>query len=182
MNMTNRDFQFHIVDVFGSRSIPETSLAVVLNAGRLRTVEMQRIAREFNFSESTFVTSREGRTKEPFDVRIFTPKRELPFAGHPTLGTAWVIQQFMIARKTPKVSLNSKVGEIPVAFRYDKRGSPDILWMKQNEPEFGKVEFAVDDISAMLGIDSDEIDSDFPVQEVSTGIPFIIVPLKTLNH
>ena len=123
---------------------------------------MQRIAREFNFSESTFVTSKQQYSTGPFGVRIFTPKNELPFAGHPTLGTAWVIQQFIIARKTPKVSLNLKVGEIPVTFRYDKRGSPEILWMKQNEPEFGKVEFAVDDISAVLGIDTDEIDSNFP--------------------
>jgi len=181
MIMASRDFQFHIVDVFGESRYSGNQLAVVLNAGRLRTVEMQRIAREFNFSESTFVTSKQEHPTGSFDVRIFTPKRELPFAGHPTLGTAWVIQQFIIARKTPNVSLNLKVGEIPVTFRYDKRGSPEILWMKQNEPEFGKVEFAVDAISAVLGIDTDEIDSNFPVQEVSTGIPFIIVPLKTLK-
>ena len=123
--MENREFQFHIVDVFGESKYSGNQLAVVLNSGRLSTSEMQRIAREFNFSESTFVNSNENRPTGPFDVRIFTPKNELPFAGHPTLGTAWVIQQFIIGKRTSNVSLNLRVGEIPVTFRYDARGKPD---------------------------------------------------------
>ena len=169
------------MDVFGESRYSGNQLAVVLNADRLSTAKMQKIAREFNFSETTFVTSNENRSTRSFDVRIFTPKRELPFAGHPTLGTAWVIQQFMIGKKTPEVSLNLKVGKIPVTFQYDGRGRPDILWMKQNEPEFSEVEFGADDVSATLGIDIDEMNSNFPVQAVSTGISFIIVPLKTLK-
>jgi trans-2,3-dihydro-3-hydroxyanthranilate isomerase len=178
--MANREFRFHIVDVFGESRYSGNQLAVVLNAGCFKTPEMQQIAREFNFSETTFVTSGEDPRK-PFDARIFTPKSELPFAGHPTIGTAWVIQQFVIARKASKVALNLKVGEIPVTFRYNSSGKPDILWMKHNEPEFSDRRFGSSDISTMLGIGSEEIDSRFPIQEVSTGNPFIIVPLKTLK-
>jgi trans-2,3-dihydro-3-hydroxyanthranilate isomerase len=175
----SQELPFFIVDVFGESRYSGNQLAVVLNAGRLRALEMQRIAREFNFSESTFITSSQDSPKS-FDVRIFTPHNELPFAGHPTLGTAYTIQRFIIQEKIPKLSLNLKVGEIPVIFAYSN-GKPSILWMKQREPSFGKAEFDPGAISKVLGIQRDEIDTRFPVREVSTGVPFFIVPLKTLK-
>lgn len=79
------DYKFHIVDVFAESRFAGNQLAVVKNAHGLSTRQMQNIAHEFNFSESTFIMT----NKDPFQVRIFTPKNELPFAGHPTLGTAW---------------------------------------------------------------------------------------------
>jgi len=111
-------------------------------------------------------------------VRIFTPKKELPFAGHPTLGTAFVLQQEIICQKVDRVILNLAVGQIPVTFNY-RNESPDILWMRQKSPAFGQ-SFAADILANVLNLEVGEIDAKFPIQEVSTGVPFIIVPLKTL--
>lgn len=169
---------FHIVDVFAESTYAGNQLAVVLDSDGLSTLEMQRIAREFNFSETTFVRS---QSSSSFDVRIFTPHNELPFAGHPTLGTAYVIQQNILQKRTTKLSLNLKVGEIPVSFNYDSKGRPSGLWMQQKEPKFGKAEFDPSEIGEVLGIGSDEIDSRYPIREVSTGVSFFIVPLKSLK-
>ncbi|MDG6923206.1 MAG: PhzF family phenazine biosynthesis protein [Nitrososphaerota archaeon] len=175
--MAHRDLPFHVVDVFAESRFAGNQLAVVLNATQLGTSKMQQIAREFNFSETTFLTS---RSPEKFTVRIFTPQFELSFAGHPTLGTAYVIQQKIIRKKVQKVSLSLKVGKIPVTFAY-KRESPDILWMKQNEPRFRKTEVEPNEIARALGIDLEKIDTGRPIEEVSTGLPFIIVPLRSLK-
>ncbi len=172
--MAGKELAFHIVDVFAESKFAGNQLAVVLNAGNLTTSEMQHIAAEFHYSETTFIT---GKAKS-FRIRIFTPKGELPFAGHPTLGTAFVIQQYIIRKNVPRVSLSLKVGEIPVDFNYDSK--PPVLWMKQNEPKFGR-KFDSGTMSKVLGIDKSEIDTKFPVHEVSTGIPLIMVPLNSLK-
>jgi len=171
-----KELPFHIVDVFAESKFTGNQLAVVLNSDGLSTEKMQEIAKEFHFSETTFVVSKDSK----FNVRIFTPANELPFAGHPTLGTAFVIQQHIIGKKVSKVSLNMKVGEIPVTFSYNK-GKPGILWMIQKEPAFANAKIDSIEVAKVLGIESDEIDSKFPIQEVSTGVPFMIVPLKTLK-
>jgi trans-2,3-dihydro-3-hydroxyanthranilate isomerase len=126
---------FSFVDVFAEDKYAGNPLAVVRPAKGLETEAMQKIAREFNFSETAFILG--GRaSRGGFDVRIFTPARELPFAGHPTLGTAFVIQQDLIKEPVPKVVLNLKVGPIPVTFSYRGR-KPDVLWMRQIAPRFG---------------------------------------------
>jgi trans-2,3-dihydro-3-hydroxyanthranilate isomerase len=169
---------FYIVDVFAEEKYAGNELAVVRRAGSLSDLEMQKIAREINFSETTFILNDEEK-RGGFDVRIFTPKKELPFAGHPTLGTAFVIQQEIVQALVKEIILNLKVGPIPVTFTY--RGEePDILWMKQIKPRFGKIREA-SALAPVIGLEPDEIDKKFPVQEVSTGVPFIIVPLKTLR-
>jgi trans-2,3-dihydro-3-hydroxyanthranilate isomerase len=140
---------------------------------------MQRIAKEMNYSETTFILSDVERDGG-FDVRIFTPEEELPFAGHPTLGTAFVIQQEIIQSPVDKVILNLKVGQIPVTFNY-KGSRPDILWMKQKPPVFGK-EIDRENLTGSLNLERSAIDERFPIQEVSTGIPFLIVPLKNLDY
>jgi trans-2,3-dihydro-3-hydroxyanthranilate isomerase len=168
---------FHIVDVFAEARYAGNQLAVVRDAGGLTAQEMQRIARETNFSETTFVMSG-SPVDGMYPVRIFTPTEEVPFAGHPTLGTAYIIQQELIREPVETVLLNLKVGPIPVQFSY-AGGRPDLLWMKQRNPEFG-VEFERDRLSAVLSLAPAVLDERFPVQEVSTGLPFIIVPLKTL--
>lgn len=168
---------FWIVDVFAEEKYAGNQLAVFTQAGSLSTEEMQRIAKEMNFSETTFILSPELR-EGGYDVRIFTPAKELPFAGHPTLGTAFVLQQDILQQPVEQLILNLKVGPIPVTLTYNNQ-VPEILWMRQNSPQFGAV-LSADAIAPILSLDLDDIDPRFPIQEVSTGVPFIIVPLKTL--
>lgn len=170
--------KFFIVDVFAEEKYAGNQLAVFTNAGELSGEQMQRIAKETNFSETTFILSPELR-HGGYDVRIFTPGQELPFAGHPTLGTAFVLQQDVIQQSVERVNLNLKVGQIPVTIFYHGQ-HPDVLWMRQNPPEFGAT-LTVDAVADVLNLDRDDIDSRFPIQEVSTGVPFVIVPLKTLS-
>jgi trans-2,3-dihydro-3-hydroxyanthranilate isomerase len=171
------DLTFFIVDVFAEKKYAGNQLAVFPDAGDLSDEHMQQLAKEMNYSETTFILSPEPRDGG-YDVRIFTPDKEIPFAGHPTLGTAFVIQQHIIGRPAEEVVLNLKVGRIPVSFQY-KEGLPDTLLMKQNGPVFGPiVEPAA--IAQALGLGMEDLDEAFPPQEVSTGLPFLIVALKTL--
>jgi trans-2,3-dihydro-3-hydroxyanthranilate isomerase len=167
---------FYIVDVFAEKKYAGNQLAVFRGSEGLSDREMQVIAKEINYSETTFILSDEER-EGGYDVRIFTPEKEVPFAGHPTLGTAYVIQREIVRSPVEKIVLNLKVGQIPVMFTGEQ---VDILWMKQIHPTFGDI---IDPgvISGVLGLEKDDIDGRFPVQEVSTGLPFIIVPLRTLN-
>jgi trans-2,3-dihydro-3-hydroxyanthranilate isomerase len=169
---------FYIVDVFAERKYAGNQLAVVTDTKAISDTQMQKIAKEMHFSETTFILS-EKKRKGGYDARIFTPEQEVPFAGHPTLGTAYVIQQEIIKEPVETVLLNLKVGQIPVTFDY-KDKQIDLLWMKQNNPTFGQI-FDPIPISEVLKLDQGEIDHRFPIQEVSTGLPFIIVPLKSLN-
>jgi trans-2,3-dihydro-3-hydroxyanthranilate isomerase len=170
---------FYIVDVFAESKYAGNQLAVFCGAGvaELSEAQMLMIAREINYSETTFVRSNHPQNGG-YDVRIFTPKKELPFAGHPTLGTAFVLQQEIINQPVEQVILNLAVGQIPVTFNYRDRVA-DILWMRQKSPTFGQV-LSADTLAKVLNLEVDEIDARFPIQEVSTGVPFIIVPLKTL--
>jgi len=169
---------FYIVDVFAEEKFAGNQLAVVRDAAKLSDEEMQNITKEMNYSETTFILSDDQRDGG-YDVRIFTPAREVPFAGHPTLGTAYVIQQEIIKEPVEKVILNLKVGQIPVTFNYTGK-EKDVLRMKQIEPTFGQI-IEPELISEVLNINKSDIDERFPIHEVSTGMYFIIVPLKTLN-
>ena len=169
---------FYILDVFAEKRYAGNQLAVFRHVEGIDDAEMQQIARETNFSETTFIMS-ELPENGSFRVRIFTPGEEVPFAGHPTLGTAFVIQQEIIRQPVDRVVLNLKIGEIPVTFNYI-HGKPDILWMKQQPPTFGQtLERA--DVAKTIGLSEDDLDSRFPIQEVSTGLPAIIVPLRNLQ-
>ncbi|WP_341734388.1 PhzF family phenazine biosynthesis protein [Microcoleus sp. EPA2] len=170
---------FYIVDVFAESKYAGNQLAVFCGAGvaQLSESEMLMIAREINYSETTFVRSPQLQNGG-YDVRIFTPKKELPFAGHPTLGTAFVLQQQIINQPVEQVILNLAVGQIPVTFSYHNAVA-DILWMRQKVPTFGQV-LSGEILARVLNLEVDEIDERFPIQEVSTGVPFIIVPLKNL--
>ncbi|PZV07577.1 MAG: phenazine biosynthesis protein [Leptolyngbya sp.] len=169
---------FYNVDVFAETKYAGNQLAVFLPAGDRSTAEMQQIAKEINFSETTFITSLQPEAGG-YPVRIFTPMQELPFAGHPTLGTAFILQQKVIQQAVETVILNLAVGQIPVQILYEDC-LPDVLWMKQNPPVFGK-KITPEAIAPVLGLETTDIDLRFPIQEVSTGIPFIIMPLKTLE-
>jgi trans-2,3-dihydro-3-hydroxyanthranilate isomerase len=166
--------RFFIVDVFAEQRYSGNQLAVFCEAANLTSAEMQAVAREMHFSETTFVLSDTPRDGG-YDVRIFTPEEELPFAGHPTLGTASVIQQEIIGQPVEQVVLNLDVGPIPVTF--DSEG---ILWMKQIEPEFGQV-LEVGQLAPVLNLSADDFDPRFSIEEVSTGLPHILVPLTGLD-
>ena len=162
--------RFHIVDVFARERYAGNQLAVVESDGGLSDERMQAVAAEMDYSETTFVESREP----PYRVRIFTPEAEIPFAGHPTLGTAAVIRE-QIADGTPEeIVLDLDVGEVPVAAEGGKGG--ETLWMTQQPPEFGE-RLAHDRLAAVLGVEESALDTDWPVQIVSTGLPTIVVPL-----
>ncbi len=167
---------FYIVDVFAEEKYAGNQLAVYRNCSDFSTEMMQTIAREMNYSETTFILS-EDKVDNGYDVRIFTPAEELPFAGHPTLGTAFVIQQAILKKQIQHVNLNLEVGQIPVAMSY-KNDQPDKLWMRQIPPIFGPIH-KTEPLAEILNVSTDDIDSRFPVQEVSTGVFTFIVPLKT---
>lgn len=169
---------FYIVDVFAEAKYEGNQLAVCRHLKDHCDERMQRIAKEMNYSETTFILSDEDQDSG-YDVRIFTPEKEVPFAGHPTLGTAYIIQREIIGKRVEEVRLNLKVGQIPVTFTYSEEKA-DILWMRQMQPTFDRI-FDKATISKALSLEENEIDGELPVQEVSTGLPFIIVPLKDLD-
>jgi trans-2,3-dihydro-3-hydroxyanthranilate isomerase len=148
-------------------------LAVFIPDRKIENAEMQKIAREMNFSETTFIVS--GlQANGGYDVKIFSPDSELPFAGHPTLGTAYVIKKLIYRSESSKINLNLPVGQIPVVFE------DQYAWMTQNQPEFG-ANVEIDRIAAALQINREDINTDFPIQVVSTGLPSVIVHLNSLD-
>lgn len=170
--------RYYTVDVFAEKKYAGNQLAVVRDCEGLSDTEMQLIAKEMNYSETTFII-REQPHNGGFTLRIFTPAEEVPFAGHPTLGTAYVIQREILQCEVPAVQLNLKVGPITVTFSY-RDGEPDVLWMRQIEPIFGQtVSHAL--MAEVLRLSLNDFDTRFAPQEVSTGLPFFIVPLRTLD-
>jgi len=163
---------FHIVDVFAERKYAGNQLAVVLDADCLTGDEMHKITQEFGYSETSFVLSQEA-VDGGYPVRIFTPGSEIPFAGHPTLGTAAVIREELLSPVAGDVALDVAAGLIPVTFG-------DVLWMRQRPPELGDI---LDSSLAArtIGLEAADIGAGHPVQVVSTGLPAIIIPLKNLE-
>ena len=169
--------QFFILDVFAEEPLAGNQLAVFLSMGSLKTEQMQKLAREMNYSEVTFIESLDSKNGYP--VRIFTPTREIPFAGHPVLGTAYLIQKEIIRDNVERVVLDLKCGPITVDLSY-QNNKVDILWMRHPKLSLGQ-KLDARQVSSTLGLDISAIDSRFPVQEASTGFPFIFIPLNTLD-
>jgi trans-2,3-dihydro-3-hydroxyanthranilate isomerase len=163
---------FYIVDVFAEQKYEGNQLAVVRGGADLPDEALGKIALEMNYSETTFVLSDE-ETDGGYDVRIFTPGQEVPFAGHPTLGTAYVIRHEILGEPVQQITLNLKAGKIPVTFG-------DVLWMRQLPPTFGQTLDPAPTARA-LNLATTDLDDRFPIQEVSTGLPAIMVPLKSLD-
>ncbi len=164
------------IDVFTSRALEGNQLAVFTDGSGLSTEQMQSIARETNYSETTFVIPRSfEETKEKgHRVRIFTVHEELPFAGHPTLGTAWVLRGIGGA---DEIVLDLNVGKVPVRFSTEE--SQPFGEMRQRDPDFGQIH-ARDDLARALHINADDIADDVPIHTVSTGMAFVIVPIRKL--
>ena len=158
--------------MFAEEKYAGNQLAVVRGGAGLSDEALGKIALEMNYSETAFVLADE-ETDGGYDVRIFTPGMEVPFAGHPTLGTAYVIRHEILAGPAGDVTLNLKAGKIPVTFG-------EVLWMRQLPPTFGPTMDPAPTARA-LGLEPRDLDDRFPVQEVSTGLPALIVPLRDLD-
>lgn len=169
---------FYIVDVFAETKYQGNQLAVFFNAETLSQQEMQTITKEINFQESTFVLGN-APTDKGFKVKIFTPEYEIPFAGHPTIGTATVIKEVLLEGKAKKLDLDLQVGTIPVEF-VPQADQSEIAWLTARPPSFGK-NYDKDELARLLNIDKNDIEESYPIEVVSTGIGFMMVPLKSLQ-
>jgi len=167
--------KIRIVDVFTDKPLTGNQLAVVLDGTDLSPRLMQRIAREMNFSETTFVLPPENPAHAA-RVRIFTPGTELPFAGHPTIGTAWVLADEGLVRGL-EFTLEENVG--PVKVRGVKENGRLVFWMTHPPLSFGDV-FPHAQVAGAIGVDEADVVHDIPAQVASTGNPFLFVALRDM--
>ncbi|QHV93746.1 PhzF family phenazine biosynthesis protein [Spirosoma endbachense] len=169
---------YYIVDVFASNKYEGNQLAVFLDLeNRLSEKQMQQIAKEINFAETTFI--KENKNDSRFAVRIFTPDHEVPFAGHPSIGTSYVISKFLLATRTPKLTLELAHCDLEISIPEPNNLDESIVYMRQAQPEFRDT-FTHQEIAEGLDIELSSLDLLLPIQEISTGLPYILVPLKNL--
>src|SRR5215471_3684279 len=179
-----RNYEFVQLDVFTRTPLTGNPLAVFTNASGLTDQQMQALAREMNLSETTFIFPRDPQVeaKEGKRVRIFTVAEELPFAGHPTLGTALYLHK-TVGSDADEIVLDLNVGKIGVRFKPDSNNMSDRVAgdvfgeMRQRDPQFGPT-LSRNDIAGVLRGGTEQIASDCPSQVVSTGLPFAIVPIR----
>jgi len=178
MAREKRQLPFVQLDVFSSQPFEGNPLAVFLDGRGLSDQEMQAIALEMNLSETTFIVPREPSVERErgVRVRIFTVQEELPFAGHPTLGTAFHLRG---STNAPEIVLDLNVGKVPVRFE-EEAGQPVFGEMTQVNPEFGQ-EHDREAVVRACGLRDGDTDPSLPIQTVSTGLPYTIVPLRGLE-
>ena len=183
-----RRYRFVHVDVFTSQPLLGNPLDVFLDARGMSDEEMLAVTRETYLSEATFVFPRDAATEreQGIRVRIFTPEGEVPFAGHPTLGTATVLRNLRLASADAsgaggigEISLDLQVGKVAVTFRPGHSGQT-FGEMHQVAPQFGALHDRAT-VAGLHNLSADDIADDGPIQTVSTGLPFAIVPLKRLS-
>jgi trans-2,3-dihydro-3-hydroxyanthranilate isomerase len=178
MSKRSRQLAMTQWDVFSSSPLEGNSLAVFSDARGLSDSEMQAIAKEMNLSETTFIFPRDAEIERErgVRVRIFTVQEELPFAGHPTLGTAFALRGESGAKE---VTLELNVGQVPVEFE-ERNGQPAFGEMTQVDPVFG-TQHDREAVAHATGLSVNDFDSSLPIETVSTGVPFTITPLKSLE-
>lgn len=164
---------FYIVDVFAEKKYTGNQLAVFRDADGLSTEEMQKIAREINFAESTFITQIQPE-KNCATIRIFTPAQEMQFAGHPIIGTSWVLMNKMSENQVQHFTLSVPIGEIPI------QQSEDLVWLQSAQPRFLDI-FSKSDFLSFSNLNLSDFDDTFFIQEVTTGSAFVIVPLNSIK-
>jgi trans-2,3-dihydro-3-hydroxyanthranilate isomerase len=180
-----RKLRYHLVDVFTDRQFGGNPLAVFANGRGVRAETMQAIAKELNLSETTFVLPPADAAND-YHVRIFTPGKELPMAGHPTVGTTYVLaREHLIAqgadRAETTIKLEEGVGTIPVRIEW-REGAARFIEMRQPAPTFGARIADLQAVAEMLSIELEEIaGTNLPVEVVSCGVPFLYVPVKSLR-
>lgn len=161
--------KFYIVDVFAAKKYSGNQLGVFILDERISDKQMLKIANEFNFSEVTFIDAKNA--DQSYIVRIFTPDREIPFAGHPTLGTSFVINEILENAQLDEVVLDLLVGKIPV--KIDKT----FYEMTQNQPTFGRI-YSRELMADLVNLKKKDISKEYPCQFVSTGLGSVIIPVK----
>ncbi len=161
------------LDVFTGTPYAGNQLAVFPEANGLSTEQMQKLANEINYSETTFVSKWNPHDAD-YNVRIFTLKQELPFAGHPILGTAYTIMEIQ-RRWNETIRLKTKVGVIPL------RKENGMIWMTQNPPVFFNQYTDKTEIARLIGLQPEDISNGIPVEAVSTGNTMLIIPIKNLD-
>jgi trans-2,3-dihydro-3-hydroxyanthranilate isomerase len=167
---------FYQVDVFSDELFGGNPLAVFLRGEGFKEVQFQQVAREMNLSETTFVLP-SSHPDADFDVRIFTPEKEIPFAGHPTLGTAYVLRHAGLVPATQNhIRLNFKVGVIPVDLQEDGK-----IFMTQPPGKILQTFSNTEEVAQVLGLTGNNIELDIPVQTASTGFPALLVPINSLR-
>lgn len=178
MGPDRKRLAFVQLDVFTSKALEGNPLAVFLDGSGLSDAQMQAIAREMNLSETTFILPADAATQQEkgVKVRIFTVTEELPFAGHPTLGTAFYLRG---ASGAAQVNLDLKVGRVPVRFE-ETAGQPVFGEMTQADPKFGPLHDREAVVRA-VGLRDGDIDPSLPIETVSTGLPFTVIPLRGLE-
>jgi len=173
-----RTYRFVQVDVFTRTPFRGNPLAVVLDADGLTDDDMLDIAREMNLSETTFVlpaTHPDCAAR----VRIFTPGGELPFAGHPTLGTAWVLAtRGLLPGGRTDIALQENIGPVPVQFEGTDPISPEFVWMDHPDAQFLDTLDDPAPVLRALGLDADDVLPDVPARVVMTGVPFLFLALR----
>jgi len=180
-----RKLRYHLVDVFTDRQFGGNPLAVFTNGRGIGTETMQAIAKELNLSETTYVLPPDDAAND-YRVRIFTPGQELPMAGHPTVGTTYVLaREHMIARgedgAETEIKLEEGVGTIPVRIEW-REGAARFIEMRQPRPVFGARVADLQAVAEMLSIEPEEIAAtNLPLEVVSCGVPFLYVPVKSLR-
>jgi trans-2,3-dihydro-3-hydroxyanthranilate isomerase len=183
--MSTPQLDYALVDVFAERALEGNQLAIFTDARDLSTEQMQALARETNLAETTFILPHEDPGHERMHgvhVRIFTTQEELPFAGHPTLGTAsWLYWHHPTLSGAQEITLSLKAGAVTVRFETPAAGEQGVFGtMRQLDPIFGTVH-SRDEIARAIGMSIDDLDPQLPVQTVSTGLPFCIVPLCSME-
>ena len=174
-----KSYRYIHLDVFTDRKFGGNQLAVVLEGRGLSSATMQAIAKEMNFSETTFVLPPE-RPDTDARVRIFTPAEELPMAGHPTIGTTYALARAgIVAPPIDSLTLGLGLGPTPVSLEW--RGEElSFVWMTQRRPEFGEPVADAGTAAAALRVPAETVTATrLPVQVVSCGVPFLFVPLTT---
>jgi trans-2,3-dihydro-3-hydroxyanthranilate isomerase len=180
----DRTLDYSVVDVFAERAFEGNALAVFHDARGLSDEEMQRLARETNLSETTFVFPDDAETelREGVRVRIFTTQEELPFAGHPTLGTAtWLYWNHAVLKGAEAITLKLNVGKITVRFGAPEEGVVGVMaTMTQKDPVFMETHDGAE-IAGALGLNAEDLSAEYFPQTVSTGVPFCIVLLRSVE-
>jgi trans-2,3-dihydro-3-hydroxyanthranilate isomerase len=161
---------FYIVDVFADKKYAGNQLAVFLDAGNLSSEEMQNMAREINFAESTFITKLD-RENNSADVKIFTPAAEMQFAGHPIIGTSWVLLNKVFENSPENIKLNVPIGPIAI------HKTEELIWLKAAQPKFWDI-FSKEDFTGFSNLKKEDFENQFPIQEVTTGSAFVMVGLS----
>lgn len=174
-------YHYFLVDVFTDRPFGGNPLAVFPNAQGISPRTMQAIAKEFNLSETTFVFPPTEKGAE-YQVRIFTPMAELPMAGHPTVGTAFVLARegTNAHQQQTTMFLEEGVGIVPVTLAWDHQPVPRIT-MQQPLPTFGPHFNEPNVLASVLSLEPEDIRRDLPAEVVSCGVPFLLVPVKSLQ-